>query len=53
MLGAPLGSLQLLCFMVVGLRRTNPTIDTGLDLSDAYTQALTLFDGPPRSAAPS
>ena len=34
--------LQLMCLMYVGFQRIDPTLDTGMDLADAYRTALSL-----------
>jgi tetratricopeptide (TPR) repeat protein len=37
--------LQLLCYMYVGFRMIDPSVDVGADLSDEYEAALTMFQG--------
>ena len=41
--GETFSGLQLLCFMYVGFKQIDPSLDTGLDFGDAYAQALKLF----------
>ena len=43
--GEKFTGLQLLCLMHVGLRKTDPAMDTGLDLDGPYKMALEAFKG--------
>jgi hypothetical protein len=36
--------LQLMCFMYVGFQIIDPTVDTGMDLSEAYNEARVLYE---------
>lgn len=42
--GERFSGLQLMCFMYVGFQRIDPTLDTGMDLADAYRAALSLHE---------
>jgi hypothetical protein len=37
--------LQLVCYMYVGFRKIDPSLDVGVPLSDEYALALKLFEG--------
>jgi len=43
--GEQFTGLQLLVFMFVGFKKTDPALNSGLDFDDAYRMALTLFEG--------
>lgn len=36
--------LQLVCYMYVGFKEIEPSLDSGIDLSDEYSMALNLFN---------
>jgi hypothetical protein len=40
----PFSGLQMIAYMFVGFKRVNPHLDIGMDLRDAYSAALQLFN---------
>lgn len=44
--GERFSGLQLMSLMYVGFKDIDPTLDTGIDLDEAYRMALALYEGP-------